>query len=300
MYTNSKKVIESYASTVEPEKVSKKLPDFVKFDYDDERFKQSISVNPFSYKWQPAMLKVAFNVLDDIFYAALQSVDFLKQVYNTYDDSTEQFAKEILADFQENEAGIKKYIQHYIVTKHEHTRSILTECLNETIALWGLVRQEDECEPQHLAVYTTFLLFFKLSHDDVKMNWRETVNEREENGEKEEDDKFIVPEAYNAARDFAESFGEEVSTITDLLKIANNSPIKAEFNKFFVTNMEPRAREYAEGANAEDGTGEGPVEAGSGSVDGPAKSKSTGGARRTRRKRTTTRRAAKRKTRGSR
>ena len=154
-----------------PDKETKAMPDFAKINFNSKKYNDAFTAWPLSYKWEPAMLKVAYNVMDDIFYAALQDTAFLGEIFKIYSNSSVQFMQDIVDDFKHKQSEIEKFIQNYVIIKHSHIKPILTKCIEETIGLW-LTKKAEECDPKHLAIYTMFLLYFLLSSPDKKMAWK--------------------------------------------------------------------------------------------------------------------------------
>ena len=167
-----------------PDKKTKELPDFIKFNFDSKKYKDAFTAWPFSYKWEPAILKVAYTVLDNIFKAALQDTVFLGEVFTIYSNSAVQFMQDIVEDFEHHKNKLKVYVENYVILKNPHIKIILTKCMNETIALW-LTKKAEECDPKHLAIYTLFLLYFYLSSSEKKLSW----NTHTETGEVKEDEE---------------------------------------------------------------------------------------------------------------
>jgi len=217
-------------------KETKDLPEFIKFKFDNKLYTDAYTYWPLSYKWEPAMLKSAYKVIESILYDALQDVGFLSEIYSIYSKTSIQFTKDILSDFKSNNEKMKTYIQHSVVTKHPHVKRILIKCMDEAISLW-LSKTADECDPKHLATYTMFLLFFLLSDNQKKVSW--IVQNVEPDGSKTPIRKEIKKSIQNAVKEFSDAFlMGETDVIDNLRNVGKETAINDAYDTFFVTLLE--------------------------------------------------------------
>lgn len=211
---------------------TKPIPSFINFHFDNKQYKNASDILPQSYKWTPAILKTAYEALDEIFKDCLTDVELLSDIFKGYTSTTRAFMTDIVRDFRQNKGQIKKFIQNYIAIKHPHIKILLSECMEETCSLW-LTKKPNKSDPKHLAMYTMFLLFFKLSSDDKKKSW--IVTEVDTLGNKLPMHTTINKSIEIAIREFSNAYtGGQTGIITELRNISNDSTLQSQYNQFFV------------------------------------------------------------------
>jgi len=118
----------------------------------------------------PSILQPAFEVYKEEFNQCTENMEFLKNLFNMYSARSIKFMHHIRAQFEDDKTN--DFIERYVITKHNYTMNIVTECIKHStdIKVTMLnnlkkdVNEPDQQEtndtlPRSLSYYTAYLIY---------------------------------------------------------------------------------------------------------------------------------------------
>jgi hypothetical protein len=118
----------------------------------------------------PSILQPAFEVYKEEFNQCTENMEFLKNLFNMYSARSIKFMHQIRAQFEDNKTN--DFIERYVITKHNYTMNIVTECIKHStdikVTLLNNFRKDiSETEQQEnnekltrsLSYYTAYLIY---------------------------------------------------------------------------------------------------------------------------------------------
>jgi len=118
----------------------------------------------------PSILQPAFEVYKEEFNQCTENMEFLKNLFNMYSARSIKFMHHIRAQFEDDKTN--DFIERYVITKHNYTMNIVTECIKHStdikVTLLNNLKKDvnetDQQEtndtlPRSLSYYTAYLIY---------------------------------------------------------------------------------------------------------------------------------------------
>jgi hypothetical protein len=118
----------------------------------------------------PSILQPAFEVFKEEFNQCTENMEFLKNLFNMYSARSIKFMHQIRAQFEDDNTN--DFIERYVITKHNYTMNIVTECIKHSTdikvtLLNNFSKDRGETEQQEnnenlarsLSYYTAYLIY---------------------------------------------------------------------------------------------------------------------------------------------